>query len=192
PFQDNTSEMIGNFDPNLLASQDDGSSNDSIQPKMENRTEELLNMLRTAMKGVLDFAVSPAAASPLYQTLPEIKELIFDQDTLLTQLDAMNMDLDLSFEEHKSNQNIKLYLTNGISISVMVGAASYLLRSGSLLSSFLATVPLWKGFDPVAILAIPKGELLAHLKSASEIVSSSITGTEQTAEEMFTKEENQR
>ena len=44
----------------------------------------------------------------------------------------------------------------GAGASLAAGVASYMLRAGSLMSSFLATVPIWKGFDPVAVLLLAK------------------------------------
>ena len=34
-----------------------------------------------------------------------------------------------------------------------VGFVSYLLRTGSLLASVMSTLPLWRGFDPIAVFS---------------------------------------
>ena len=76
-------------------------------------------------------------------------------------------------------------MASGASASFAVGAASYLLRAGSLMSSFLATVPIWKGFDPVAILITPKKK-----KKTDEGTHEPVTDADQKAEEMFSGAEN--
>jgi len=81
-------------------------------------------------------------------------------------------------------------MASGMSASFTIGTAGYLLRGGSLLSSFLTTVPLWKAFDPVAILLIPKKKKKKDRKAVEENASPSVSSTEQKAENMFAGDEN--
>ncbi len=78
-------------------------------------------------------------------------------------------------------------MASGASASFAVGAASYLLRAGSLMSSFLATVPIWKGFDPVAILVAPKKK--KKKETLWKDVNQAAINTDQKAENMFDKKE---
>ena len=38
-------------------------------------------------------------------------------------------------------------------VVLTAGVVAWILRSGALLSSLLSTIPLWKGYDPLPILA---------------------------------------
>jgi len=66
--------------------------------------------------------------------------------------------------------------------------ASYLLRAGSLISSFLATVPIWKGFDPVAILVRPKKKRKKDKNTEPDNIPHPFADKVET---MFTEKENQ-
>jgi hypothetical protein len=50
--------------------------------------------------------------------------------------------------------------------SFSVGIVSYLLRAGSLLASLMSSLPLWHGFDPIAIF---HGAKKKHKKDRNEI-----------------------
>jgi hypothetical protein len=69
---------------------------------------------------------------------------------------------------------------SGLSASFAAGFVSYLLRAGSLMSSFLATMPVWNNFDPVAILT-RSHEDKKHVEGEQE----DDTDTEYNIEEMF-------
>ncbi|MCP3891956.1 MAG: hypothetical protein GY702_24270, partial [Desulfobulbaceae bacterium] len=79
-----------------------------------------------------------------------------DHKTINEQIDLMQEEMDEAFEKELQKNKIQAYLTGGASISLAAGAMSYLMRAGSLMSSFLATVPIWKGFDPVGVLLAPR------------------------------------
>ncbi|HHD56994.1 MAG TPA: hypothetical protein ENK89_04880 [Desulfobulbaceae bacterium] len=112
-------------------------------------------------------------------------------DVLRTQLDGMHRDMDQAFEQSKNEHKIVVYIASGMSASFAVGAASYLLRAGSLMSSFLATVPLWKSFDPIAILGVPKKKQKKNEETADENAHPSTAAIDQNAESMFVGKENQ-
>ncbi len=57
-----------------------------------------------------------------------------------------------------------------------IGIVSYLLRAGSILASFASTLPLWRGFDPIAVFTGDKKKLRKQKKLpvADEISPESI------------------
>ena len=103
---------------------------------------------------------------------------------LSAEIDLMNSEIDQSFTEALKEARIQVYFAGGASATIAMGAMSYLLRGGSLLSSFLATVPLWKSFDPVAILLAPK----RRKKKKSEADAGGDHTGEGQAEQMFSQE----
>jgi len=76
-----------------------------------------------------------------------------DNNTIWKDLDTLRDDMDKAFVEEAQERNFGVKAVTGASASLAVGTAAYLMRAGSLLSSFMASVPLWKGFDPVSVLA---------------------------------------
>ena len=79
-----------------------------------------------------------------------------DHKTMQDHIEIMQEEMDEAFEEATQKNKAQLILTGGVSISLAAGAVSYLLRAGSLMSSFLATIPIWKGFDPIGVLIAPR------------------------------------
>ena len=68
-------------------------------------------------------------------------------------LDRMSREID---EAERYGSNMEQYAVKmavGTTASISAGYVIWALRGGALVSSFLSTVPLWKGFDPLPVLA---------------------------------------
>ncbi|MGI9287982.1 MAG: cadherin domain-containing protein, partial [Pseudomonadales bacterium] len=71
---------------------------------------------------------------------------------LWEQLEKMQQQMsEISPEEAEHELIVKI--VTGSTLTVSAGFVSWMLRGGTLLASFLSTLPLWKGFDPLPILA---------------------------------------
>jgi hypothetical protein len=73
---------------------------------------------------------------------------------------ALGQALDELFENMSSNKDpeaaqreVAFRTAAGVGLTLSAGFLSWLLRAGSLLASALTTMPLWKGFDPLPVLA---------------------------------------
>ncbi|NRB42566.1 MAG: hypothetical protein HRU20_29535, partial [Pseudomonadales bacterium] len=73
-------------------------------------------------------------------------------DSFLDDIDQMSSKIDRDFSEQERQGKVRSDVVAGVSASVTVGVVSWVLRAGSLLSSFLTVVPLWKQYDPLPIL----------------------------------------
>jgi hypothetical protein len=73
-----------------------------------------------------------------------------------SEIDAVLRQMDQAAVARGETEQFITYVASGLSLSLTAGFASYLLRAGSLLSSLLATVPIWRNMDPLAILVAPK------------------------------------
>jgi hypothetical protein len=142
-----------------------------------------------ASKEALDFLATPGSATPMYLGSSDSGEVEIENSTMRAGLEAMNQEIDQSFKELAEENELAVYLTGGVSLLLSAGTVSYLLKAGSLMSSFLATVPIWKGFDPIAILVAPKKKI--DEKTLPESVDHSDTISDQNAENMFSGKENQ-
>ena len=64
----------------------------------------------------------------------------------------MNDDLDKAAEDSKARYRVNMETIVGITMSLSAGVVSWVLKTGSLMASFMSTVPLWKQLDPLPIL----------------------------------------
>jgi hypothetical protein len=114
-----------------------------------------LKAIQATFKQLSDFVIAPAHAAPIYMGQVGL-DAIVESRVVREGLQEMRDDIDESYEEAAANQKRVVYAVSGLSASFAVGFVSYLLRAGSFLSSFLATMPVWNNFDPVAVLTKPK------------------------------------
>jgi hypothetical protein len=73
-------------------------------------------------------------------------------------LDKMYKEMDENAEKEKHENDFTVEVASGISLSLTAGFVAWLFRSGSLIASLFATMPMWRDFDPVSILSDEKDE----------------------------------
>jgi hypothetical protein len=71
-------------------------------------------------------------------------------------LNLMNKEIDESLANEAEQEHIFTAGIQGSSIVLTAGFATWALRGSSLLASFLSTIPVWRGLDPLPILAAAK------------------------------------
>ena len=179
--------LLSPEDPNYvqLTTQEKASGNSVRKVLKEMDGGAIFKVLRIATQENYDLSAPSVSAAPIYTDSAAFDGFVTQNVPLRAQLDTMQHNIDEAFEKAEQEHKVVVYMASGASASFAVGAASYLLRAGSLMSSFLATVPIWKGFDPVAILITPKK------KKKDEDTHEPLTSTGQKAEEMFAGEKNQ-
>ena len=91
---------------------------------------------------------------PLPRMSPEVPEYpsVLDDSRFVAGLDGLEQNLDMIAEEKGKQIDLNIDAATGISFTLTAGFVSWALRTGSLLSSFLSVIPLWKQFDPLPIL----------------------------------------
>jgi hypothetical protein len=164
-----------------------GDGQGSVQQDGEIRTWNLkqryanyhLKAIQATFKQLSDFIIAPVHAAPIYMG-PVQLDAIVESRVVREGLQEMRDDIDESYEEAVANQKRVVYAVSGLSASFAAGFVSYLLRAGSLMSSFLATMPVWNNFDPVAILTRSHKD-----KKQVEGEPEDDTDTEYNIEEMF-------
>ena len=80
-------------------------------------------------------------------------------------LDKMHQDIDES--EETGRNNVFTAGVRGTGIALTAGFASWVLRGSSLLASFLSTIPVWRGLDPLPILAAARKKQKKDINIAS-------------------------
>jgi len=135
------------------------STRGNLQPIRKSHLMKMLSQgLKVAGDGVFDFIAPPLAANPVFLNVndADLDIPLAENKPMQSHLAVMEDEIERAYEESKTTNKVIVYVTSGVSASLTAGVATYLLRAGSLMTSFLATVPIWKGFDPIAILTMPK------------------------------------
>jgi hypothetical protein len=83
-------------------------------------------------------------------------------------LDKMADDLDESAEEQDKKMQLSAEAAAGVGISLTAGFVSWALRAGAMASSFLASMPAWRQFDPMPVLMEDKGRKDKAVSDAEE------------------------
>jgi hypothetical protein len=65
--------------------------------------------------------------------------------------DLLRHEIDESFNSDLKSKSLETKIVSITSASLTVGIVSYLLRAGSMVTSLISSLPLWRGFDPIAI-----------------------------------------
>ncbi|OQY21906.1 MAG: hypothetical protein B6I37_08000, partial [Desulfobacteraceae bacterium 4572_35.2] len=65
--------------------------------------------------------------------------------------DQLRKEIDESFSSERETEITQVQLVTITTASFSVGIVSYFLRAGALFASLMSSVPLWRGFDPIAI-----------------------------------------
>jgi VCBS repeat-containing protein len=74
-------------------------------------------------------------------------------DALWSAIDKMKQEMAESADEKTTPVEFQVAAAKSSGVVLTAGVVAWLLRSGALLSSLLSTIPLWKGYDPLPILA---------------------------------------
>jgi hypothetical protein len=67
--------------------------------------------------------------------------------------DLHRQEIDESFNTELRSQEVKAKIVTISAATFAAGVVSYLLRVGSMVSSLMSTLPIWRGFDPIAIFS---------------------------------------
>jgi parallel beta-helix repeat protein len=115
-----------------------------------------LSQLETSYENyTLDSTFSIFAAD---EQVTDIESIDFDDSSFKNLLDQQEYELlreqvsDV-FKEEKQTEAVKMAIISATTTTFTVGIVSYLLRAGTLATSMLTTLPLWHGFDPIAVLS---------------------------------------
>jgi hypothetical protein len=88
----------------------------------------------------------------------DLNDTALDMMERNTDYERLRGELDEAFHSQLQSRSAKTTLLTLTAATFTAGIVSYLLRIGSLVASMMSTLPLWRGFDPIAILARSKKE----------------------------------
>ena len=73
-------------------------------------------------------------------------------------IDAMLEELDDNYTESQTHEMIMANVVRGATWSLSAGFVAWILRGGTLLAAAMSSIPIWKGLDPLPIIALSKRE----------------------------------
>ena len=68
-------------------------------------------------------------------------------------IDDMKQQINEDLTEDVTQVQIRLGAISGSGVALTAGVVAWVLRGGALMTSLISTIPLWKGYDPLPILA---------------------------------------
>ena len=117
--------------------------------------EILLPMVEKSKPGadgrsVIKFSLKRITLNETFQAVQLDELTLIPEDSeLWAQLDRMKDEMSLDLEDDQAAMTV----VAGTTVTFTAGFVSWILRSGSLMASFLSSVPLFKQFDPLPILS---------------------------------------
>jgi hypothetical protein len=72
---------------------------------------------------------------------------------LWSAIDQMNQEMDDNVAKNITDLEIRAAAVSSSGVALTAGVVAWVLRSGALMTSLISTIPLWKGYDPLPILA---------------------------------------
>ena len=94
--------------------------------------------------------------------MPRPAGLVGATGQLDTSLDRLRQDLTRSADDERSRGETIFAGFRAAALAASTGALAALLRGGSLLALTFSSLPVWKGFDPLAVLALSTAERQAR------------------------------
>ena len=111
------------------------------------------------------FTVLPVEPAPdLEPEPPEVRGSV--SDLLLAKLDEMAVSLEQTIGVSEEQHALVTRITALTGTTLSVGFIVWALRSGTLLASFMATMPAWRHFDPLPVLGGSRSERDRRRKEA--------------------------
>jgi VCBS repeat-containing protein len=72
---------------------------------------------------------------------------------LWTAIDQMKQEMDDNVAKNMTDLEFRAAAVESSGVALTAGVVAWVLRSGALMTSLISTIPLWKGYDPLPILA---------------------------------------
>jgi VCBS repeat-containing protein len=99
-----------------------------------------------------------AADEPIPKSGDDLSILDLDNDDpnqveINGDYDVVRQEIDDSFNTEMRSQAVKAKIVTISAATFAAGVVSYLIRVGSMVSSLMSSLPLWRGFDPIAIFS---------------------------------------
>jgi len=137
----------------------DGAAGDPAAPPtnpadeiVEDVVEFLEDIVETVQEGVVAITELPGQAGEILAAIarqPQIETM----QAMWEAIDRVQADISEDAQSAGERARLKVVFASTTGLSLTAGFVTWLLRGGAVLSSLVSTLPLWKGFDPLPVLA---------------------------------------
>ena len=116
-----------------------------------------------------------------------------DTSSIMREVRNVHKSLEDTSKRVADEQKITMYVAGGLTATLTASFSSYFLRAGSLLSSLMATMPLWKNFDPLTVFVRSKKvNVNVAGTEESETLTKEYPESDRHVEEMFEEHEDRQ
>jgi VCBS repeat-containing protein len=147
-----------------------------------------LEALRNELNQVIDRIVDPFWREP--QRYSSDAEAMISNESIQRELDGLKQQLEESARPDELKEKLMVGMASGIGGTFFVGYVIWALRGASLLASALASLPLWRCFDPLTVLPAPKRRRRKHDTEGEDIEKA--RENEENVEELFSSVQGPR
>lgn len=105
---------------------------------------------------------TPTPESELAEKAQSVSKLLFSK------LDEMTASLEQAMGVSQEQHTVTMRIAALTGTTLSAGFIAWALRSGTLLASFMATMPAWRHFDPLPVLGGSRGERDRRKKEAEQ------------------------
>ena len=148
-------DVVDGFESGFVPISSSGSSASQQQQEPSVKTDEYFedNIEDIFESNQVAIEDEPVSNYDLQSTdsLPEIQ--VKSIKALWVAVDKMKQQIDESTAEEVSNIKFRAATVSSSGVALSAGVVAWVLRSGALMTSLMSTIPLWKGYDPLPILA---------------------------------------
>jgi VCBS repeat-containing protein len=117
-------------------------------------------------------------------------EAMISNESIQRELDLLKQQLEESIRPDELKEKLFVGMASGIGGTFFVGYVIWALRGASLLASALASLPLWRCFDPLPVLPTPKRRRRKHDTDRERIEKA--RENEEDVEELFSSVQGPR
>jgi hypothetical protein len=115
---------------------------------------------------------------------------MISNESIQRELDGLKQQLDESARPYEFKEKLIVGMASGIGGTFFVGYVIWALRGASLLASAIASLPLWRCFDPLTVFPTPKRRRRKHDTEGEGIEKAS--EDEENVEELFSSVQGPR
>ena len=119
-----------------------------------------LEALRNELNHVIERIVDPFWKEP--QRHVSDAQAMISNESIQRELDGLKQQLEESVRPDELKEKLLVGMASGIGGTFFVGYVFWALRGASLLASALASLPVWRCFDPLTVLPTPKRRRRKH------------------------------
>ena len=125
----------------------------TLEPVLEQRAAELTEDIDDTVESYV-VKEKPEVSKVDFSTARTYADIqVKSIQALWTAIDEMKQDMNENVTDNVTGIEFRSATVSSSGVALTAGVVAWVLRSGALMTSLLSTIPLWKGYDPLPLLA---------------------------------------